>query len=129
MTPGWHLVHRREADDAMSGAEFGPDNQRDAGDERAMHDHSPEEWAEVLARSIAHLAAQLTMTQIRLRAMATALEERGDLDAADIQQRAAAIATAETNRYLRENLGEALAEMIDIDSLGQDISSFFVGDG
>jgi hypothetical protein len=108
--------------DAMS---FGSDNHREEReDDRATHDHA-EEWAEVLARTVAHLAAQLTMTQIRLRAMASALEEHGELDAADIQQRTAAIASSETARYLRENLGEALAEMIDTDALAHDISRFF----
>jgi hypothetical protein len=112
----------------MNAARFGSDNQRSADNEQTMHDHSVEEWAEVLARSVAHLAAQLTMTQIRLRAMATALEERGDLDAANIQQRAAAIASTETDRYLRENLGEALADLIDTDTLARDINRFFEGD-
>jgi hypothetical protein len=113
----------------MDGTGFGAGDQRDGRDEHATHGHSAEEWAEMLARSVAHLAAQLTMTQIRLRAMATALEERGDLDAAGIQQRAAAIATSETDRYLRENLGEALTDLIDTDALARDISNFFVGNG
>ena len=90
-----------------------------------LHAHPPEEWAETLARTVAHLAAQLTMTQVRLRALATELEERGATDGTTVTRRAAEIAAAETGTYLRENLGEALAEMIDLDALETDIVSFF----
>jgi hypothetical protein len=88
------------------------------------HDHRPDEWAETLARTVAHLAAQLTMTQIRLRALATELGERGAVDDAAVRRRAAEFAAAETGSYLRENLGEALAEMIDLDALETEIVSF-----
>ena len=93
--------------------------------EGAVHPHPPDEWAETLARTVAHLAAQLTMTQIRLRALATELGERGAADGEAVRQRAAAIATAETGIYLRENLGESLAELIDLDTLEADIVAFF----
>jgi hypothetical protein len=88
------------------------------------HGHPPDEWAETLARTVAHLAAQLTMTQIRLRALATELGERGAVDDAAVRRRAAEIAAAETGSYLRENLGEALAEVIDLDALETEIISF-----
>ena len=97
---------------------------RNAADGRP-HPHPPDEWAELLARSVAHLAAQLTMTQIRLRALATELAERGAADDAAVRRRAAAIAAAETGTYLSENLGEALAELIDLDALETEIVSFF----
>lgn len=89
------------------------------------HTHPPEEWAETLARTVAHLAAQLTMTQIRLRALASELGERGAADDAAVRQRAAEIAAADTATYLQENLGEALAELIDLDALETEIVSFF----
>jgi hypothetical protein len=86
--------------------------------------HSSEEWAELMARTIAHLAAQLTMTQIRLRAMATELAAHGQLDESAVRVRVGQIASAETATYLRENLGEALAEVVDLDALEREISAF-----
>jgi hypothetical protein len=97
------------------------DGNRDGRDARG---HSPDEWAELLARSVAHLAAQLTMTQIRLRALATALAERDPLTADAVRDRVQAIATAETGRYLRENLGEALVDLIDVEALEGEIAAF-----
>lgn len=77
-----------------------------------------------MARTIAHLAAQLTMTQIRLRAMATELTAQGKFDEAAVRARVGQIASTETAIYLRENLGEALAEVIDLDALEREISAF-----
>lgn len=91
----------------------------------AAHPHPPDESVETLARTVAHLAAQLTMTQIRLRALATELGACGAVDGTAVARRAAEIAGAETGTYLRENLGEALAELIDLDALESDIVSFF----
>ena len=51
------------------------------------HGHDEEEWAEALTRSVAHLAAQLTVNQIRLRALATELGERGLVDPVAIAAR------------------------------------------
>jgi hypothetical protein len=92
-------------------------------DGRGGADHPPDEWAELLARTVAHLAAQLTMTQIRLRALATELAATG-VEADRVQRRVQTIAAAETGRYLRENLGEALAELIDVEALETDIAAF-----
>ena len=86
--------------------------------------HATEEWAEVLARTIAHLAAQLTMTQLRLRALATVLEEQGTVDESRVRNRLGVLAAAETAVYLRENLGPSLAELVDIESLETEIVSF-----
>lgn len=97
---------------------------RDGDDSSTSHHHSPEEWAELLARTVAHLAAQLTMAQIRLRALATELHEAGTVDDRAVQSRVARIASTETGVYLRENLGETLAEVIDVESLESEISSF-----
>lgn len=88
------------------------------------HGHEEEEWAEALARSVAHLAAQLTVNQIRLRALATALNERDLVDPGVVAGHVRAIAEAETGTYLRENLGETLAEIIDLEALEQDLVEY-----
>ncbi len=88
------------------------------------HGHEEEEWAEALARSVAHLAAQLTVSQIRLRALATALGERDLVDREAVAAHVRAIAEAETGTYLRENLGESLAEIIDLEALEQDLVEY-----
>lgn len=93
------------------------------------HEHGFEEWAELFARTIAHLAAQLTMTQLRLRALATTASEAGAVDPAAVQACLARLAEADTGRYLRENLGEALVEAIDVESLERDISAYLRGAG
>jgi hypothetical protein len=97
----------------------------DAGE---PHVHSNEEWAELTARTVAHLAAQLTMMQIRLRALAGELNDRHQVDAAAVQARVAAIARADAETYLRENLGEGLTEVIDVESLAADLADFLAGD-
>ena len=84
-------------------------------------------WSELFATTIAHLAAQLTMTQLRLRAVASAAAETGAIDPAMVQHNLQALAAAETGRYLRENLGAALAEAIDADALERDIVSYLRG--
>jgi hypothetical protein len=93
------------------------------------HGHDEEEWAEALARSVAHLAAQLTINQIRLRALATELGERTLLDPAAVAARVREIAVAETGTYLRENLGESLIEIIDVDALERDLVEYLHDEG
>ncbi|MGH2615424.1 MAG: hypothetical protein ACRDJC_09315 [Thermomicrobiales bacterium] len=92
------------------------------------HGHDEEEWAEALARSVAHLAAQLTIYQIRLRALATELGEREVVDPDAVAAHVRAIAAAETGTYLRENLGESLAEIIEIEALEQDLIDYLQTD-
>jgi hypothetical protein len=87
-------------------------------------EHTAEEGAEALARTVAHLAAQLTMTQLRLRALATVLEERGNVSESEVQSQLSSLAVAETGAYLTENLGPALADVIDVESLKLEIISF-----
>jgi hypothetical protein len=95
------------------------------GEENGFHGRQPtaEEWAGMLAHTVAHLAAQLTMTQVRLRAIATELTARG-VDPSAIHVRVREIAGTETGTYLRENLGEAMADLIDVDSLEADIIDY-----
>ncbi len=84
-------------------------------------------WSELFATTIAHLAAQLTMTQLRLRALATSAAESGAIDPAAVQKNLQTLAGAETGRYLRENLGPALADAIDTDALEREVVSFLRG--
>jgi hypothetical protein len=96
------------------------------------HGHEEEAWAEALARSVAHLAAQLTVNQIRLRALATELGERGLVDPIAVATRVRAIAATETGTYLRENLGESLIDIIDVETLERDLVDYLQideGDG
>jgi hypothetical protein len=93
------------------------------------HGHEEEDWAEALARSVAHLAAQLTISQIRLRALATELGERSLVDPTAVAARVRTIAGAETGIYLRENLGESLVEIIDVDALEQDLVAYLNDEG
>src|SRR5262249_17975422 len=113
---------RRAMDDGpvRTNGNHGQDGREAAG-------HAPDDWAELLARTVAHLAAQLTMTQIRLRALATEVTARDAFAAAAVRERLRTIATPETGRYLRENLGEALVDLIDVEALEQEIVAFLAG--
>lgn len=93
------------------------------------HGHDDEDWAEALARSVAHLAAQLTINQIRLRALATELGAKDLVDSAAVATRVRAIAITDTGAYLRENLGESLVEIIDVESLEQDLINYLQEEG
>lgn len=92
------------------------------------HDHPSAEWGEALTRTMAHLAAQLTLSQIRLRALATELHGRGLVEPEAVALRVRAIAAAEAGGYLRENLGEALVEVIDVDALERDLIVYLAGE-
>ncbi len=100
-----------------------PDNR--SGDPQPPEDLTA--WAELFATTIAHLAAQLTMTQLRLRALATAAAESGGIDPAAVQANLEALAAAETGRYLRENLGPELSEAVETDALERDVIAFLRG--
>ena len=92
------------------------------------HGHDEEEWAKALTRSLAHLAAQLTVNQIRLRALATELGERELVDPLAVAAHVRAIAKTETGVYLRENLGESLVDVIDVETLEQDLVDYLQTD-
>jgi hypothetical protein len=89
-----------------------------------VHPHGSDEWAQILTRTIGHLAAQLTMAQIRLRALASELHDGGTVEAGAVATRVRALAAVETGGYLRENLGEALIEVIDVDALEHDLVAY-----
>jgi hypothetical protein len=88
-----------------------------------------EEQIEALTLTVAHLAAQLTMSQIRLRALATVLEKHGGVDPAEVQGHVTQIADRETGFYLRENLGETLANLIEVDTLAREIVEYLGNPG
>ena len=90
--------------------------------------HVPDEWADAMVRTVAHLAAQLTITQLRLRALASELSARDAVAAGDVAARVATLAEAEGGSYLRENLGEILEEVIDVEALEQDLVGYLVAE-
>jgi hypothetical protein len=79
---------------------------------------------EALSLIVAHLAAQLTITQIRLRGLATALEAEGLVDPDLVRRRVVETGDREAGYYLRENLGEHLSGIIDVDDLARQIVEF-----
>jgi hypothetical protein len=92
------------------------------------HDHEVlPEWGEVLVRSVAHLAAQLTTVQIQMRALAEEVEAAGGVDEAAVRQRLRQLAVLRTGPTLRENLGPALADLIDMESLERDLIAWLSG--
>lgn len=93
------------------------------------HGHVSDEWADAMVRTVAHLAAQLTIAQLRLRALATELDAREVVAADDVATRVAALARAEGGNYLRENLGEVLEEVIDVEALEQDLVRYLTAEG
>jgi len=93
------------------------------------HDHRIDEWLETMARTVGHLAAQLTIAQIRLRALATELQDHGAVAPAEVAARVRTIAETETGGYLRENLGEALVELIDVEELERDLVAYLSDPG
>lgn len=105
----------------MSRGDHEPEQNGTGADSQALVDR---EIVEALTRTTAHLAAQLTMSQIRLRALATVLERDGTASGADVQAVINEIAQRDLGLYLRENLGDALVEMIEVDDLSRQLEAF-----
>ena len=84
----------------------------------------PFETIESLARTVAHLALQLTISQIQLRAMGSAIEQAGVVGSDDVSRATANIARRNAGRFLRENLGPELTEMIDVTDLERQIVAY-----
>ncbi len=93
----------------------------------SSHAHSADEWNEAIVRTVAHLAAQLTVAQIRLRALASDLDERGLVEPATVAARVRTLAEREAGETLRENLGEALVEVIDLEALEGELVEYLAG--
>ena len=88
-----------------------------------------DEWSEALARTVAHLAAQLTVAQLRLRALGSAIAARGLVDPAEVDAYLAAQSRVDGGIYLRENLGEALVDVIDVEALEQELIAYLTTPG
>jgi hypothetical protein len=80
-------------------------------------------------RSVAHLAAQVTLGQLQLRALAEEVQARGGVDEAAVRARLRRLAVLRTGPALRENLGPALADLIDMESLERDLVSYLSAGG
>jgi hypothetical protein len=94
----------------------------DDGSSRNGHDHGTDvEWIEALTRSVAHMAAQLTVAQLRLRALGTHLEAKGLADPEAVSAHLALLADRDGGALLRQNLGAALEQVIDVDDLERQI--------
>ena len=83
-----------------------------------------DEPVERLAQTVAHLALQLTIVQLQLRALGTAAAETGMLDPARVEAATANVARMHAGRYLRENLGETLADLVDLPELERQIVAY-----
>ena len=119
-------IRRESSGSQGTGMSERVDLQPDAADAPAQQ-RTSDEWTEAMARTVAHMAAQLTMSQIRLRALATEMSARGIIDDDAIARRAGQIAAQETGAYLRENLGTVLADLIDVESLENEIVAYLNG--
>lgn len=104
-------------------------SQRSGADAGGAHAHDSAEWAEIFARTVANLAAQLTVTQLQLRALGREVEERGLADRGAVEARLRRMAPIQTGPILRENLGEALSEIVDVDSLERDLIQYLTAPG
>lgn len=81
-------------------------------------------WLESLTRTVANLAAQLTMTQFRLRALANVAAAGGVVTGEAVAEELATLARAGAVDDLATNLGDELAALLDVDQLAADISQF-----
>jgi hypothetical protein len=84
----------------------------------------PFETIESLARTVAQLAVQVTISQIQLRALGDVLEASQTVPGDAVTRATAAHAQANAGRYLAENLGNELAAMIDVADLERQIVAY-----
>ena len=93
------------------------------------HMHSdPNEAIEALARTVAHLAVQLTICQLQLRGLGHVLEESGAMVGETVQRATSDLARRNAGAFIAENLGPALAGLIDITELEREIVQFLEPD-
>ena len=92
----------------------------DAGATGDPHGDAIERMAEV----VAHLAAQLTIAQLQLRALGTVLSASGAVDEGVVRRQLADLARAEAGTFLAQNLGEALEGIVATDELADQIVAF-----
>ncbi|HQY30741.1 MAG TPA: hypothetical protein PK691_05620 [Thermomicrobiales bacterium] len=83
-----------------------------------------EQTVESLAQTVAHLALQLTVAQMQLRALATVLEETGQVSATVVTATAADLATSQARTTLVANMGAQIADLVDLDDLERQIVEY-----
>jgi hypothetical protein len=87
-------------------------------------DQAANDTIERLAQTVAHLALQLTIVQLQLRGLGNAASESGMLDPTRVEQAAANVARMHAGRYLRENLGDVLSDLVDLPELERQIVAY-----
>jgi hypothetical protein len=88
-----------------------------------------EDIIESLARTVAHLALQLTVAQLQLRALGTVLADSQVIARDSVLRTTANLAEHSAGKFLAENLGSDLAAMIDLDDLERQIIEFLAKSG
>jgi hypothetical protein len=83
-----------------------------------------EQTVESLAQTVAHLALQLTIAQLQLRALGAALESAGVIADADVAAASGQLAEMHAAEYLAANMGSAIAAMVDIPELERDVIAY-----
>src|SRR5688572_5118703 len=73
------------------------------GDQIGANNQTGDDTIERLAQTVAHLALQLTIVQLQLRALGAAAAESGMLDSDRVEQATANVARMHAGRYLQEN--------------------------
>ena len=82
------------------------------------------EAIESLARSVAHLAVQVTIAQLQLRALGQVLETSSLVASDAVSETTASLARSSAGRFLSENLGPDLAGLIDLDDLESQVIAY-----
>lgn len=83
-----------------------------------------EQTVESLAQTVAHLALQLTISQIQLRALGLAIEDAGVVASADVLTRVRELAEVHAGQFLQANMGPDIAAMVDLGELERQISEY-----
>lgn len=83
---------------------------------------------ERMAQVVAHLAAQLTIAQLQLRALGTVLSASGAVDEGLVRRQLAELARAEAGTILSQTLGEALEGIVETEALAAQIVAFLARD-
>ena len=90
-----------------------------------FHSHADlTEVVEALARTVAHLAVQLTITQIQLRGLGQVLQETGSASGEAVLKATSDLSRRHAGAFIRENLGSALEGLVDVSELEREIIDF-----
>lgn len=91
----------------------------------SQHTHGDQtEVIEALARTVAHLAVQLTITQLQLRGLGQVVGESGIVSAEAVLAQTDRLSRTHARAFVEENLGEALSGLIEVDELASQIIRF-----